>query len=136
MTHFHHYIYMHVFIWQMYFTCILTNSILFHMSTNKCIFSPTCMLGTQSCTGNAQVNKTDKAPIRELVLLFCLLLLHLLPFHLLQNSSSLWNSLSSTPGIFTSRFTVALHFPRKQHKHILLAFLYSCVLLLCPCYYW
>lgn len=68
-----------------------------------------CMPGTLFCTENLGLNKTDKSPcLRKLALLFCILLYYPLPsyvFHLLLNSISPKNSLSSTPGIFNNRFT-------------------------------
>ena len=65
--------------------------------------------GTLLCTENLGLNKTDKVHcLRNLALLFCIFLFYPLPsyvFHLLLNSISPKNSLSSTPGIFNNRFT-------------------------------
>ena len=68
-----------------------------------------CMPVTLLCTENLGLNKTDKLPcLRNLALLFCILLYYPLPsyvFHLLLNSISPKNSLSSTPGTINNRFT-------------------------------
>ena len=65
--------------------------------------------GTLLCTENLGLNKTDKVHcLRNLALLFCIFLFYPLPsyvFHLLLNSISPKNSLSSTPRIFNNRFT-------------------------------